>query len=58
LYDSKRFEVNSFHFSDRDAWCYELHQVTPDTLRNDYVEVRVPDANPDGGPFVPEPADR
>ena len=25
LYGSKRFEVNSFHYSDGDAWCYELY---------------------------------
>jgi hypothetical protein len=57
-HDGKRFEVNSFHFSDRDAWCYELYEVRPDTERNDYVEVQIPDANPYGGPYVPAPADR
>jgi hypothetical protein len=31
--------------------------VTPNTQRNDYVEVQIPDAQPDSGPFVPEPAD-
>jgi hypothetical protein len=56
-YAGKRFEVNSFYFSDRDAWCYELYEVTPNTQRNDYVEVQIPDAQPDRGPFVPEPAD-
>ena len=57
LYDGKRFEVNSFYYSDSDAWCYELYEVTPDTSRNDYVEVQIPDANPKGGPFIPVPAD-
>jgi hypothetical protein len=57
-YCGKRFEVNSFHFSDRGAWCYELYEVTPDTSRNDYVEVQIPDANPDDGPFVPGHSDR
>ena len=58
LYDGMRFEVNSFHLGDEDAWCYELYQAGPDRLRNDYVEVQIPDANPDGSPFIPEPADR
>ncbi|MFC8619746.1 hypothetical protein ACFT9M_25515 [Micromonospora purpureochromogenes] len=58
LYAGKRFEVNSFHLSDRDAWCYELYEVKPDASRNDYVEIQIPDANPDAGPFVPEPSDR
>jgi hypothetical protein len=56
-YDGKRFEVNSFHLGSDDAWCYELYEVRPDTGRNDYIEVRIPDANPEGGPFIPEPAD-
>lgn len=58
LYDGKRFEVNSFYHSDSGAWCYELYEVTPDTSRNDYAEVQILDATPDGGPFVPVPADR
>jgi len=58
LYDVKRFEVNSFYYSDSDAWCYELYEVTPDTSRNDYVEVQIPDANANGGSFIPVPADR
>jgi hypothetical protein len=58
LYDGKRFEVNSFHYSDSGAWSYELYEVTPDSSRNDYVDVQIPDANPDGGPFVPVPSDR
>ena len=57
LYDGKRFEVNSFYYSDSDAWCYELYEVTPDTSRNDDAEVQIPDANPNGLPFIPVPAD-
>jgi hypothetical protein len=58
LYAGKRFEVNSFHLSDRSASCYELREVEPDASPNDYVEVRIPDANRTLGPSCPEASDR
>ncbi|MBE1484373.1 hypothetical protein [Plantactinospora soyae] len=57
-HDGQRFEVNSFHFGEHDAWCYELCEVKPEAEGNDYIEVRIPDASPDSGPFIPEAADR
>jgi len=56
--EGKRYELNSFHFGERDAWCYELYEVNADASRNDYLEVTIPDAAPEGGSFVPEPVDR
>jgi hypothetical protein len=53
----KRFEVNSFHFSDRDAWCYELFEAASDRQQDAYVEIEVPDTAPGNGPFVPASAD-
>lgn len=49
----QRFEVNSFHFGDRDSWCYELYEVDRETTENTYIEVLIPDAQPAGGPFAP-----
>jgi hypothetical protein len=54
----RRFEVNSFHLGQDDAWCYELYEVGAPAEGNVYFEVRIPDAFPDSGPFTPEPADR
>lgn len=54
----KRFEVNSFHFGDRDSWCYELYEVESETSENRYVEVLIPDVQPAAGPFVPATADQ
>lgn len=56
--DGRRFEVNSFHFGEHDAWCYELYEVEPEAEGNDFIEVRIPDASPENGPFIPEAADR
>jgi hypothetical protein len=57
-WEAKQFEVNSFHFGEHDSWCYGLYEVDPGAEGNDDIEVRIPDANPAGGPFVPGPADR
>ncbi len=46
------------HRSDRNAWCYELHEAHPNALRTTYVEVEVPDANPHTDPFVSRPLDQ
>ena len=54
----RQFEVNTFHYGERDSWCYELYEVISGSDRNDYIEVRVPDASPEQGPFVPMPADQ
>jgi len=56
--DDQQFEVNSFHYAERDAWCYELCPVRPGTAANDYIEIQVPDAHPASGPFTPVSADR
>ncbi|HET9170391.1 MAG TPA: hypothetical protein VFN97_13190 [Actinospica sp.] len=50
-----QYEVNSFHHSEADAWCYELYRLAGEPGRNDYIEVRIPDVTPDG-PFTPAPA--
>ncbi|MEU7802413.1 hypothetical protein AB0B10_24430 [Micromonospora arborensis] len=55
-HDDKQFEVNSFHLSETDSWCYELYEVKPETEDNDYIDLQIPDASPEGGPFVPSPA--
>lgn len=56
----RRYEVNSFHLSaeDGDFWCYELYEVDPGNDDNIYLEVRIPDFDPAGGPFTPGPADQ
>ncbi|WP_194837092.1 hypothetical protein [Nocardia sp. XZ_19_369] len=56
-YGDQRFEVNSFYFSDRDAWCYELCVLDPDPNANNYLEVLIPDLTPNG-PFTPATVDR
>ncbi|MGI5171282.1 hypothetical protein ACQEU3_43715 [Spirillospora sp. CA-253888] len=55
---ARRFEVNSFHHSDQDAWCYELYEVDSGAVENNYVEVLIPDIQPACGPFVPSAADQ
>jgi hypothetical protein len=57
-HDDQQFEVNIFHFGETDSWCYELYEVKPDAEGNDYIDVQIPDASPDSGPFVPVPAHR
>ncbi|MEV6562865.1 hypothetical protein AB0M22_44605 [Nocardia sp. NPDC051756] len=47
-FGDQRCEVNSFYFSDRDAWCYELCIPDPDPDANNYLEVLVPDITPNG----------
>ncbi|MET8148265.1 hypothetical protein ACIBSW_30950 [Actinoplanes sp. NPDC049668] len=54
---SQRFEVNHFHNGDADSWSYELSEVDPDATENNYLDVRIPDATPENGPFTPMPAD-
>jgi hypothetical protein len=49
------YEVNNFHLSDVDAWCYEMYALPGEPDSNDYVEVRIPDLTPEG-PFTPAPA--
>ncbi|GAB3864520.1 hypothetical protein GCM10029963_75060 [Micromonospora andamanensis] len=56
-HDDRRFEVNHFHYGDAESWCYELYEVDPATTENNYIDVRVPDALPESGPFVPMPAE-
>jgi hypothetical protein len=51
----QRFEVN--HFPDDGSWSYELYEVDPDATENNYLDVRIPDASPDSGPFIAMPAD-
>ncbi|MDG4764408.1 hypothetical protein O7632_09870 [Solwaraspora sp. WMMD406] len=57
-HDGRQFEVNSFYFSEHDSWCYEMYEVDTQSADNAYIEVRVPDASPDDGPFTPQPADQ
>jgi hypothetical protein len=54
----QRFEVNSFHSSDRDSWSYELYEADHETSENSYIEILIPDAQPAGGPFTPVTADQ
>ncbi|MCO8277292.1 hypothetical protein M1L60_42620 [Actinoplanes sp. TRM 88003] len=49
-FEDRTFEVHSFHLGDHDCWCYELYQTSPPEDGHDYLEVHVPDAQPDGGP--------
>jgi len=53
----RRFVVNHFYYGEADSWCYELYEVDPCTTENNYIDVRVPDAAPESGPFVPMPAE-
>jgi hypothetical protein len=57
-HDGQEYEVNSFHFGDRDAWCYELCAPPSSPERDDFIEVLIPDAQPDAGPFAPAASDR
>jgi hypothetical protein len=57
-FGDRAYEVNSFHFADHDCWCYELYEVGPAGTENDCLDVRIPDLQPAGGPFVPATADR
>jgi hypothetical protein len=56
-HDDRRYEVNQFHFGENDSWCYELYEVVPDPADNKYLDVQIPDTQPDG-PFMPAPSDR
>lgn len=53
----RRFEVNHYHYGEAGSWCYELYEVEPGTTENNYIDVLVPDASPESGPFVPMPAE-
>jgi hypothetical protein len=53
----RRYEVNHFHYGDNESWCYELYEVEPGNTENNYIDVRIPDASPESGPFVPLSAD-
>ncbi|GAA4603455.1 hypothetical protein BJY16_004622 [Actinoplanes octamycinicus] len=55
-HDGRRFEVNQFHHGDAGSWSYELYELDSDTPGNNYIEVRIPDASPESGSFVPMPA--
>ena len=52
----RAFEVDSYHFADRDSWCYELYEADSADTRNDYIDVCIPNLQPAGGPFVPATA--
>jgi hypothetical protein len=54
----RSFEVNSYHFSDHDCWCYELYETTRANPNNEYFQVRIPDLQPAGGSLVPAAADQ
>ena len=56
-HDGRRYEVNQFHLGDNDAWCYELYEVVPGSADDNYLDVQIPDTQPDG-PFVPASSDR
>lgn len=56
-FNERALEVNSYHFGEHDCWCYELYDVDPGATRNNYVDVRIPDLQPAGGPFVAAPAE-
>ncbi len=53
---SQAFEVTSYHDGQHDGWCYELYEVNPTNSSDGYIDVRIPDLQPGGGPFVPVPA--
>ncbi|ROO60527.1 hypothetical protein EDC02_2417 [Micromonospora sp. Llam0] len=53
---SQAFEVTSYHDGQHDGWCYELYEVNPTDSSDGYIDVRIPDLQPGGGPFVPAPA--
>ena len=54
----RSFEVNSYHHSENDCWCYELYETTCANPNNDYLEVRIPGLQPAAGSFAPVSADR
>jgi hypothetical protein len=56
----RRFGVNAFWLDDPDGWVYELYQLGQPSDRNDYLDVRVPNVNPDvnSGVFVPDGVER
>ncbi len=56
-HDGRRFEVNHFYFGDIESWCYELYTVDPDSVDDGGIDIRIPDASPESGPFVPMPAE-
>jgi hypothetical protein len=56
-YEDRRFKVNHFHYGDADSWSYELYEAGPAVTENNYIDVRIPDASPESGPFVPMPAE-
>lgn len=35
------FEVNSYYDGERDGWCYELYELNPTRISNEYVDVRI-----------------
>jgi hypothetical protein len=53
----RTFEVTSFHFGDHDCWCYELYEANPSTTDNNFLDARIPDLQPESGPFRPDTAD-
>jgi hypothetical protein len=53
----RRFEVNQFHHGDADSWSYELYELDPSSRDNNYIDVRIPDASPESGPFLPMSVD-
>ncbi|HCT76215.1 MAG TPA: hypothetical protein DGG94_04120 [Micromonosporaceae bacterium] len=55
-YGDQTFEVNSFHFGDRATWCYEIYETSNPTEDNNYIDIQIPDMNPDSGPFKPGPS--
>jgi hypothetical protein len=57
-HESRRFEVNTYHYGIEDSWCYELYEVKPDDSPNDYLAILIPDASPEAGPFIPMPIDQ
>lgn len=57
-HEGRRYEIEHFHHGDKGAWCYELLELGQPEGSNIFVEVLIPDAAPDGGPFIPLPSDR
>ncbi|MFV2123258.1 hypothetical protein ACFHWS_01715 [Micromonospora sp. LOL_013] len=55
-FESQAFEVTSYHDSQHDGRRYELYEANPTNNSHGYIDVRIPDLQPDRGPFVPAPA--
>ncbi|MEU7673592.1 hypothetical protein AB0C42_02105 [Micromonospora taraxaci] len=55
-HDGKLYEVNSYYSLPDCAWQYELVGLTGAPETGPYISVTIPDATPDGGPFIPRPA--